>query len=144
MNGMVTCDVTFDGLWHKRGHRLNFGVGAVVEVITSLILDYEVCSKVCFICSKKQKTMENEKITPTEYVMWLEDDCNDCNKNYKGPAGGMEAFVAKLMWGRFQQYKLIYKTFVSNGDSSAYLAVTSVNGNKGLYGQLREFQRLSV
>ncbi|XP_076063006.1 uncharacterized protein LOC143038034 [Oratosquilla oratoria] len=43
--GKFQISTTFDGTWHKRGHKSNFGIGAVIDVETRLILDYEVRSK---------------------------------------------------------------------------------------------------
>lgn len=43
----VKCDVSIDGSWHRRGHKSNYGVGAVADVNMGLILDHEVCSKLC-------------------------------------------------------------------------------------------------
>ena len=38
--------VSFDGSWHKRGHTLLYGFGAM-EVLTGLILEYTIMSKYC-------------------------------------------------------------------------------------------------
>lgn len=59
MNGMVTCDVTFDGSWHKRGHRSNFGVGAAVEVVTGLI--FRLCGVFKSMFHVQQKTKSHGK-----------------------------------------------------------------------------------
>lgn len=33
---------------------------------------------------------------PTEYVIWLEEVNINCDENYEGPSGGMEAFAAEI------------------------------------------------
>ena len=48
-NGNIT--VSFDGSWHKRGHTSNYGFGAVSDVLTGLVVDYEVLSKYCGACT---------------------------------------------------------------------------------------------
>lgn len=125
---------TFDGSWHTRRHKSNFGVGAVIDVDTRLILDYEVSSKICFKCNAKIKQMEKGKITATEYVCWLNEH-DDCDENYDGPSGGMEAAAAVALWRRSRQYNMIYKTFVSDGDSSAFRSVCEMNQGAGPYGE---------
>ncbi|KAG0419846.1 hypothetical protein HPB47_003840 [Ixodes persulcatus] len=43
--------VSYDGTWQKRGHTSNFGVGAVIEVNTGLVLDFSVHTKYCHGCN---------------------------------------------------------------------------------------------
>ena len=131
----LQANVTFDGSWHKRGFKSNFGAGAAVDVETGLILDYFVCSKICYKCISKKNALVNKKISETEYVFWLQDEHDDCDANYEGPSGGMEAAEAKEIWGRSGEHQMIYKTFVSDGDSSAYRAVCDMNGGAGPYGK---------
>lgn len=47
----------------------------------------------------------------------------------------MEAACAVEMWGRSEQHQMQYKTFVSDGDSSAFNAVTAMGNGKGPYGE---------
>ncbi|XP_076036581.1 uncharacterized protein LOC143022318 [Oratosquilla oratoria] len=131
--GKFQISTTFDGTWHKRGHKSNFGIGAVIDVETRLILDYEVRSKICFKCNAKAKQTERGEITATEYAIWFGE--HDCDKNYEGPSGGMEAAAAVSLWGRSCQYDIIYKTFVSDGDSSAFRSVCGMNQGAGPYGE---------
>lgn len=46
----------------------------------------------------------------------------------------MEAEAAVALWRRSLQYNMIYKTFVSDGDSSAFRSVCEMNRGAGPYG----------
>ena len=66
---VVSTDVTFDGSWHRRGHRSNYGIGAVIEAHTGLILDYQALSKFCLKCTKKEGMLLKGKITHSQYIV---------------------------------------------------------------------------
>lgn len=57
------------------------------------------------------------------------------DENYDGPSGGMEAAAAVALQRRSHQYNMIYKTFVSDGDSSAIRSVCEMNQGAGPYGE---------
>lgn len=134
-NGMANVDVTFDGSWHKRGHKSNFGVAATVDVDLGLVLDYSVCSKLCTMCTRKKMDLKNEKITEQDYNTWYENHRNVCEVNFSGPSGGMEKHAAVELWSNTTRNNMMYRTFLSDGDSSAYKAVCELNNNKGPYGE---------
>lgn len=94
---MLQVSTTFDGSWHKRCHKSNFGVDAGIDVDTGLISDYEVYSKICFKCNTKVNKMKRGEITAIEYVVWLGEH-DDCDENYDGFSRGMEA-VADVAMG---------------------------------------------
>lgn len=134
-DGMANVEVSFDGSWHKRGYKSNFGVGAVIDVDLGLVLDYHICSKLCSLCTNKNTLLRNKKLTETDYVMWWEDEhWMDCEENYEGASGGMESNAAVEMWSRSRSMKMMYRTFLSDGDSSAYKSICEMNGNNGVYG----------
>lgn len=60
-DGCVNVDATFDGSWHKRGHKSKFDIGAVIDVDCGLVIEYHVCSKLCNMCSSKYKALKNQK-----------------------------------------------------------------------------------
>lgn len=74
--------------------------------------------------------------------MWLNDHVDSCDANYEGSSGGMEAAAAVEMWGRSLNYNMQYETFVSDGDSSAFLAVCAMNEGKGPYGDECKVQKI--
>ena len=46
---IIDIAVTFDGSWQKRGHSSHYGLGAVIELETGLVLDYEAYSLYCHV-----------------------------------------------------------------------------------------------
>lgn len=75
-------------------------------------------------------------MTEAEHEEWLEAHRPTCERNYDegAAAGGMEAAAAVAMWGRFKDHGFLYKTFLSDGDSSAFLSVKKMCNNEGPYG----------
>ena len=53
-SGILDIAVSFDGSWQTRGHHSNIGIGFVIDASTGAVLDYEVQSKLCRICSHMQ------------------------------------------------------------------------------------------
>ncbi|GFX79736.1 uncharacterized protein TNCV_2746551 [Trichonephila clavipes] len=50
-NGVIDILVSYDGLWQKRGHSSLYGIGIVIDILTGLIIDYEILSKYCPECT---------------------------------------------------------------------------------------------
>jgi len=48
---IIDIAVSYDGTWHTRGHRSLYGIGVVVQITTGLVVDYEILSKYCHMCS---------------------------------------------------------------------------------------------
>ncbi|KAK8399227.1 hypothetical protein O3P69_003387 [Scylla paramamosain] len=103
---------------------------AVIDANTGHVLDYETMSKYCELCSYKKKTLSKEK-----YEEWYAGHVSECHINYEGSSGGMEAAAAVILWGRSLSHNMRYTTFISDGDSSAFLAVNKMHNNVGPYGK---------
>lgn len=55
--GLIGITVSYDGTWQKRGFTSKYGIGCCIEVLTGLVIDFEVLSKFCNLCDKmKRKT----------------------------------------------------------------------------------------
>ena len=119
-NGNIT--VSFDGSWHKRGHTSNYGFGAVIDVLTGLVVDYEVLSKYYGACTW------NGTVLGKESAAFLESKENhtDCCVNYTGSSNAMEVEMAKRLWSRSEQKGLHYTGFLTDGDSKAYNSVVEM------------------
>ncbi|KAJ4433906.1 hypothetical protein ANN_16219 [Periplaneta americana] len=68
-----------------------------------------------------------------EYKMWLvEHKANgQCDENFTGTSGAMEAAIAKILWQRSLQYGFRYTTLLSDGDAKThkYLKELAVYGS---------------
>ena len=120
-----TCiTVSFDGTWQKRGHASMHGVAAVIDVVTGLVVDYEVLSMYCHSCSCKKAQLGADS---PAFTAWYAEHQNDCSINYHGSSNAMEVEAAKRLWGRSVQTNgLMYTGMLGDGDSKAYQAVVQL------------------
>ncbi|KAK8372125.1 hypothetical protein O3P69_011014 [Scylla paramamosain] len=118
-DGILDVEVSYDGTWMTRGHKSHIGIGFVLDVYTGIVLDFEVICNYCIACEKRRMKPSNKS--------------HKCHKNFDGNSGAMEAEAAKTLWSRSLSHKLRYITFVGDGDSSAFTAVTQLNNGKGPY-----------
>lgn len=134
-SGVLDVDASFDGTWHKRGHCSLFGVGAVIEINTGLIIDYEVVGKMCSVCNYHESQHKKKQISDENFQTWKESHALTCQVNYVGTSGGMEPAEAVTCWNRSLQHNMRYTNFIGDGDSAAYKAVVSCNDGEGPYGR---------
>ncbi|XP_070383699.1 uncharacterized protein, partial [Dermacentor albipictus] len=119
--GSANLAVMFDGTWQKRGHKSHNGIGTAISVETGLCLDFEVLSNYCQSCSTR-KPFESEE----EEEIWQAFHMPVCEKNADCSAHAMETNAALRIWKRTESYTtpLRFTTFLSDGDSKAYTAVS--------------------
>jgi hypothetical protein len=120
-------DVSYDGTWMTRGHRSHVGVAFVIEAELGCVVDFEVLSNFCQECFKKEK-----QVSPEAFAAWKRGHTR-CMKNFDGKSGSMETEAALRMWQRSEARGLQYKTFIGDGDSSAFNAVSQLHDGRGPY-----------
>ena len=103
--------VSYDGTWMKRGHTSHIGVGLVVDVLTGLVIDFEVISNFCLGCSKVM-------LSGDELEAWK--STHKCEKNFDGTAAMMEVAAAERIWLRSESLGFRYTTIISDGDSKTF------------------------
>lgn len=111
--------VSYDGTWQKRGHSSLYGIGFVIDILTGLVVDFELLSKYCGMCVSKRTLLKDETI----FNKWLEEHKKngECDCNFEGSANAMEAKAAKIMWKRSEElYKIRYTTLLSDGDAKTH------------------------
>ena len=114
--------VSIDGTWQKRGHSSRIGVLFVISVMTGEILDYEVKSLICNECSSHEHCDKES----ADYLAWKKSHRRDCEVNHVGSFKDMESSEAIAIFSRsIEKRKLIYSTFVGDGDSSCFGRVKS-------------------
>ena len=120
----VPITVSFDGSWHKRGHTAMYGVAAVTEVMTGLVVDYVTLSSYCHSSSLKRTSFGDDDAAFDE---WYVGYRNDCCINYHGSSNAREVEAAKRLWSRsVRQRGLVYTGLLGDGDSKAYNAVVTL------------------
>ena len=60
-NGILDIEIVYDGTWMKRGHTSPIGMGIVTEAYTGFVLDAQVFSKLCNICSSMASSKKKEE-----------------------------------------------------------------------------------
>ena len=65
IDDIVDIDCSFDGTWQKRGFTSLYGVGVVMDVLTGLVVDYEVLSLYCHTC-----VVNKARKPPEEFRLW--------------------------------------------------------------------------
>ena len=119
IDGQSVCKVAVstDGTWQKRGYSSKIGVVFAISVMTGEIIDYEVKSLICKECSSKEHTDK----TSADYLSWKESHASHCEVNHVGSSEEMESSGAVSIFSRsIEKRKLIYSTFVGDGDSSCF------------------------
>ena len=86
------------------------------------LLDYEVKSLTCKECSSHEHC---DKQSP-DYLAWKESHRSHCEVNHRGSSEEMESSGAMDIFSRsIEKRKLVYSSFVSDGDSSCFSKVKS-------------------
>ena len=126
--GILDLTVSFDGTWMTRGHKSKYGLGCVVEIETGLVIDFVIMSLHCHSCAGAVARYGGEDTD--EYKTWKAAHRN-CNINYSGSSGGMEAAAAEQLWERsIDKFGFRYTTLLSDGDAKTYNQLCS----KQVYG----------
>ncbi|CAN8006086.1 unnamed protein product, partial [Ixodes hexagonus] len=121
-SAVVDVCVSFDGTWHKRGHTSHFGLGAVIELDSGLVLDFSVASNYCHGCSIGPKEGEDG------HEEWMKAYKETCQKNFNGSSNAMEVQAAGTIFSRsIELHRMQYTTVLSDGDSKAFVHVSKLN-----------------
>lgn len=129
-DAVINISVSFDGTWQKRGYTSHYGIGVCIDLFTGLVIDFEVLSTYCHGCALKEAARHEGKVTEEEMESWREG--HDCAINFRGSSKAMEQEAAKRMWARsVSRHQLRYTQMLSDGDSSAFKEVLSLNPYPG-------------
>ena len=119
-DAVIDIGVSFDGTWQKRGFTSLYGVGVCIDVMTGLVVDYELLSKYCHAC----KLMEAKHLPAQELADWKERHADECCVTHTLSSKAMEQEAAKRMWARsVAENRMRYTAMLSDGDSAAYKTV---------------------
>ena len=115
---VVTCDAT----WSKRGFTALYGAVVVGSWKTGQILDVELLSKHCSVCSRQPQRDEDS----VEFKDWWEKHKDSCSINYEGSSPAMECTGALRIWNRsVQKNYLRYTSVICDGDSKTATLLNS-------------------
>ena len=69
----IDMSVSFDITWQKPGFTYLIGVGVGIDVLTGLVIDYDVLTKYCHACNVNTK-----RIPHVELLVWKAAHARDC------------------------------------------------------------------
>ncbi|GFU97296.1 uncharacterized protein TNCV_3889111 [Trichonephila clavipes] len=79
---IIDVSVSYDGIsWQKRGHASNLGLGIIIDILSGLVLDFEVLSKYCHNCVVAGRDMG---VDSAEFHIWQKGHADECDKNFDG------------------------------------------------------------
>ena len=107
----MTCLVSVDGTWQKRGHQSLLGAVYVIGYQTAKVLDYVFC-KFCHDCNLNN----NWDKYIADFLAWKESHESECESNFDCSSGSIEPVGLVQLFKRSLDYNLRYKHFVSDGD----------------------------
>ena len=109
--------VTCDGTWSKRGYTATYGIVVVIAWETGQVLDFQIHSKRCTVCSKKLTSTKWEEDSE-EFKSWYKTHEGACQKNHEGSSGAMEVMAALEIWKRSEErLHLRFTEVISDGDA---------------------------
>lgn len=118
-NDIIDICVSFDGTWQKRGHTSLYGIGIAIDIMTGLVVDFEIMSKYCPECIAAVRDLGNDT---AEYHIWSSSHSSECQKNFSGSSNSMEMHAASILWKRsIKVAKMRYTSMLSDGDSKTFL-----------------------
>lgn len=126
---ILNIDVSFDGTWLTSGHKSHTGAAFIMDIPSGLALDFKVPRNFCRLCTINKKKKDEKSFEEWHRTTHAEK----CHLNFSGLSGAMETEGAVRMWGRSEDKGLRFVTFLGDGDSSSYKAVTDMNEGKGPY-----------
>ena len=83
--------VSYDGTWMKRGFTSLFGVGVAIDILTGLVVDFEVLSKYCHAC----ELQASKGLPQAELDAWRLSHREACCINHTGSSKSMEQVFNK-------------------------------------------------
>ncbi|KAF8793037.1 hypothetical protein HNY73_004566 [Argiope bruennichi] len=125
LDDAIDITVSYDGTWQKRGHSSLYGIGIIVDILTGLIIDFEIISKYCPECTTAKRDLGEKS---PEFSIWYKTHKSDCSKNYMGSSNSMETKAAEILWKRsIKNCGMRYVSVVSDGDAKTYQHVSELN-----------------
>ncbi|GFW43324.1 uncharacterized protein TNCV_2923721 [Trichonephila clavipes] len=77
---IIDVSVSYDGTWQKRGHTSNLGLGIIIDILSGLVLDFEVLSKYCHNCVVAGRDMG---VDSAEFHIWQKGHADECDKKFR-------------------------------------------------------------
>ncbi|GFS86238.1 uncharacterized protein TNCV_661091 [Trichonephila clavipes] len=136
--GVLDISVSFDGSWQKRGYKSLYGIGVVIDLLTGLVIDYEILSKYCTECTAAVRDLSGDS---PDFAIWYEGHKSECQINHTGSSSSMEMEAAAILWQRsIKECNMLYTCILSDGDSKTFQHLMSLN----IYGKGKPIKKRNV
>ena len=136
-NSILDIAGSYDGTWLTCNS--SYGIGIIVDALTGLVVDFEICSKYCSQCSIAKKKFENDNAA---FNVWHKKHKKngDCNINFMGSSDSMEVEAAKRIWSRsILKNKMRYTILVNDGDSESWTVLNKMAPYKNVIIEKEEY-----
>ena len=91
---------------------------------TVLVLDYEVLSKYCQLCTEQTNKLGSNSAA---FAAWYENHKPQRCSNFTGSSNAMEVECDKRLWSRsLERHNMRYVSMLGDGDCKAYAAVVKL------------------
>lgn len=132
-DGLIDLTVAFTTTYHQWGSDFCLVAGAVIELTTGLVLDYDVANMYCHVCKINAKKIVS--MSPAEMTEWFnkhQDTCEIrewCDELDHDAEEGvreiepkyLECFIAKKIWSRsIEKYGFRYTTLIHESDDKIH------------------------
>ena len=108
--------ISGDGTWRRRGFSSCYGVVTAMSTVTGKALDCEIMSKECRLCMP----WRGKEASP-EFQDWWEGHQHECQANFSGSSGAMDAAGLLSIFQRsIENHSARYVEFLGDGDSKAH------------------------
>ena len=120
---ILDIDICYDGSWMTRGFSSNIGIGFVIELVTGLIIDFEVLCRYCHACTLAEKKFGTKS---DHFKKWYKKHEDKCSINYSGSSGAMETEIFKLLCLRSKDHGFQYVSVLGDGDCKTIDAINAL------------------
>ncbi|GBN72563.1 hypothetical protein AVEN_275007-1 [Araneus ventricosus] len=87
----------------------------VVDILTCLVIDYEILSKYCPECTTVKRNLGEHS---ADFSIWYKAHKPECSENYVRSSNAMEVKAAEILWKRsVENCGMRYMNVLSDGDS---------------------------
>eukprot|EP00117_Sycon_ciliatum_P027808 scpid73374/ scgid22502/ len=126
----------------KGGYSSLCGVQTAIAWDSTKVIDVEVRSKFCSLCSKWLARKKKGKVSADEYNVWVCEHKVKCQASTTVLSPSMETEAAYIIWSRsVAKHNLRYTTYTGDGDSKAFTAVKESKGIRNRRDQERRVCR---
>ncbi|GBM49384.1 hypothetical protein AVEN_32515-1 [Araneus ventricosus] len=115
---IIDITVSYDGTWQKRGHTSLYCIAIVADILTVVVIDYEILSKYCPEYTTAKRDLGEHNV---DFSIWYKAHKPESSENYVGSSNAMDVKAAEIFWTRsIENCSMRYMNVLSDCDSKTY------------------------